>query len=167
MNKDEKRQKRIQIDLCGEVIYHSTLIESFLAKLILFIKFEQQDSSILKIDFGTMKFASKIKKVKTLLENYYPDVIGSYENLFDDLDIVKNFRNKIAHCQISWDDNESEYFYIWDIQTDESKSGMYVASKMTIQESIEELDFMVTTGNKLLSITKNFQERFNQKFETP
>lgn len=156
------KSKKIEIDFRGECIFFTSQIESWLAKIILFIKLEHPELGIKNVDFKNLKFANKIDKVLSLFTKFYPHILLNDSKLFDDLTRVRIFRNRVAHCEFSWDENELDhsYFDIWDIEEDEEKNQFFVPIRYTIQESIAELEHIVNTGSRLLEITRDFQTRF-------
>ena len=78
-------------------------------------------------------FHQKINRVKELLGIYHPDLLEKYQPLFNDLSIFKDFRNRMAHCGISWGDGLTE-FEVWDIAEDENKFQFYQPIKYVVHE---------------------------------
>lgn len=161
--------KKLEIQFRGECIFFTSQIESWLGKIILFIKWEHPELQLKNVDFKQLKFANKIDKVASLFKKFYPDIISNNPALFPDLQRVRLFRNRVAHCEFSWDENDKDlsYFEVWDIEEDEERNQFFTPIRYEMDEAIAELDHTVKTGGCLLEITRTFQNKFNERFDIP
>jgi len=158
-----KSSKELEIDFRGESIFFTSKIESWLGKIVLFIKWEHPELGIKKIDFKHFTFYQKIEKVEKLLRSHYEEIFKANDGLFAELQNVRLFRNRVAHCEFTWNEEDLSYFEVWDIEENEEKDQFFVPIKYTIEQAISEMDSMVKAGNSLLSITAKFQSDFNEK----
>ena len=144
----------IEILLRGEVIKLFSEIEKTLSIMVLFgqadkVAETQKDEAI---KLKGMMMAQKIETTIESLKKYHPNVWKENKQLFEELICLKRFRNRIAHCPISWDEKDASSFIIWDIDTAEDNIQYHKAFRYTIIECQRHLDEIESVSNRLMDL---------------
>ena len=153
-----------EILLRGEVMRLFSHIEKSLSVIVLFCQNDvvaetQKDEAI---KFKGMMLHQKIERAIELLKKYHPKVWEKNKQLFEDLICLKKFRNRIAHCPISWDEKDPEFFTIWDIDTAEDNIQYHKGFKYTVTECKRLLDEIESASNKLTEILPDILSKYKE-----
>ncbi len=107
-----------EIDIRGKALTISTTIETQMVRIVLFSNGEQYNpSSEERLDLKNFTFHKKLELMKKKVAKHHPDLMTKYSKLMEDLIVFKEFRNKMAHCSFSWEE-DGEHFKIWDASDD-------------------------------------------------
>jgi len=139
-----------EIMLRGTIMKLSSFYEMALSKIIIISNPNNAKEEIKK--FKGMTFGPKIERAKALLLEHHPDIFKEFEKVFDELDKVKDFRNKMAHCSIYWHEPSYRSFELWDESKKEDKSIVLEATIYTMTECVSKIEDFRNTLLKLLEL---------------
>ncbi len=151
-----------EILIRGRILQLSAKIESILAKIILVSKMEDLQAEAVK--FKGMMLHGKIEYSQKTLEQYHPTIYERQKSVFEDLLKLKDFRNKIAHCEITWNYDDLSYYTVWDISISEDNIQFYYPFNYTINETFERIEEFKQVGASLVKILIEIQEKFNAQY---
>lgn len=114
---------RPEVKLIGYTIKTAITIEGLLMRIVFFSNAEQfnntEEPEHMKLKRVT--FGEKAQRVRKILTQYHPDLCHKYKDTLFEVDKFVTFRNRVAHCPITWKDGKPENFIFWDVKEDQSK----------------------------------------------
>lgn len=124
---------KMEVDIRGLALKISTIMEGSLMRIIFCCNAEHfsSDRSSMAQLRGFM-FHQKIELAKGLLEKVHPDLFISHADLFLDLWNFKEFQYKMAHCLISWPEEDMTVMETWDIS--EEEGALFTPTRHTVAE---------------------------------
>ncbi len=115
-NEDEIFKKRVRLLfeqdrlIRSHAIYEATAIEGMIETIIAwhFCPDEEKHLSFKALMFVSTEvmLRKKIGILEHLLRNYYKDILEDLPNIINDLNSVRNFRNKFAHHELILDEDK-------------------------------------------------------------
>ncbi|HEY0221153.1 MAG TPA: hypothetical protein VGC58_02950 [Candidatus Paceibacterota bacterium] len=103
--------KEKEVNLRGYVIMLSADLEFVLLKVIVACLADVPNEKARQ--FKSLPLEAKITMLKHDLKKYFPKHYLKYHETIKDLERIKKFRNKFAHCKIEWDKKKDvSFFYI-------------------------------------------------------
>lgn len=165
MSKDSTRK---EVEMRGTALKLSVTIEGVLMNIVYSssdeLYMDKSKSYLLKLK--ECMFGQKIQRAKEVLEMYHPDLLIKNEKLFIDINIFKDFRNRMAHCGFSWAESLSE-FEVWDVTEDETKFQFYAPIKYTVVDvnltMLKAIKSIIPPLTQLLNEVENRLQKSNQK----
>lgn len=147
--------------LRGLVMASSADLEMLMLKIILCVISDEPNDPIRK--FRTLPLEQKIAMLKHDLKLYKLDLYKKHIKSIRQLEKIKSFRNKLAHCKIEWNMKDTSYFNIL-IITDVKGKEKPQLIKMAYDEYYKKLKQIRSVIMDLLDLCRNIETEFNQKY---
>lgn len=126
----------LEVTIRGRYLRFSASIEGLMTKCIVYLNEVKTKLTGTEeiINFNNFTFFKKEEKFKKLLEFVYCDLYLSNNVLFNLLTQFRNMRNKMAHCNFTWDESDLSYVTIWDLEDKNRNPQKVIPTKYKIQE---------------------------------
>lgn len=147
--------------LRGRVINISSQIESLIARMIILVNFEQLSEE--NVPFKKMNYNAKLSKLISLFKQYYPIDYQSSRTVFDNLDSIKEFRNKMAHCIFQWNDPSLQSLMVVDAEIAEDGTHYFDGTKYSFTDVLKKIDDFKGAAIGLLHLIIQIEDRLGQK----
>ena len=146
----------------GRIIEISSTIESLVARLILLVNISNPDKND-NIPFKSMNYNGKLLKLIKLFKLYYENDYTQNLEVFEKLDSIKEFRNRVAHCIFKWNDPSLMSFEIIDADILEDGTHHFASFKYSIQDCFKKIDEFKDATISLLKLTIKIEDDLGQK----
>lgn len=94
--------------LRGAYLVQAIVIEGIIGDIIALSLCPNEDSrslfTSLILNYREFTFDGKLKILKRLMESKYPTIFDKHKDIFEKIDKVRQFRNKLAHCMLDTSD---------------------------------------------------------------
>jgi hypothetical protein len=125
----------LEVNIRGRYLRFSASVEGLMTKCIVYLNEVKTKLTGTEegINFNKFTFFIKEEKFKKLLEYVYNDLYQANTELFNRLTQFREMRNKMAHCNFTWDESDLSHVTIWDLDKN-VKPHEIIPMKYKIQE---------------------------------
>lgn len=154
-----------EIKLRGHVMMMSADVEFLLLKII--VACLADEPHVTARTFKSLPLEQKIAMLRHDLKMYQRTLYDEYNETIKKLEKIKTFRNKFAHCKISWDKKQSDlsFFYIL-IISEVKGSEKPQLIKMTYSEFYTKTEQIRQVILTLAELYKKMEDNFLEKYPT-
>lgn len=149
-----------ELSIRGSILQVCAKIEMVLCQIMIINDFGNLKKK--HIPFQDLRFYEKINKAQFHIKQFSPSLYTKNKQIFGKLHVLKDFRNKMAHCGMTW---EGEDFVIWEIEVDKKdKVHSFYPVKFTVSQAELKLKELKSIHLSLCKISLEMMEPVRKKF---
>ena len=157
-----QQQNAIELHIRGRIAQVSSITEAYLARIILYCAIENHVQEL--INFKKLMFADKISKSCSDLKKANRKLQKENKKIFDELNSIRLFRNRMIHCEFKWPEKSFDSFSVWDIVEHQTDGQYYQLIEFKVKDVFNKIDEFKSLLISVLKIVNSMRANFNEEF---
>jgi hypothetical protein len=158
----EEIVRRKELSFRGAINFNSSLVELIVTRIIMVSNIANVKEEIIKL--RRVMISEKIEMAQCLLKIFHPDIYKENKSIFNRFTKLKNFRNQIAHCVITWEYPEDMKFTVWDLSEDKKGKSFYRPIEMSVDECKNKLSLFSNTSRDFYQLIETLENKLGLPF---